>query len=177
MPLINIPSKSARRGTREPELRSVKREGGGERTGEAGRGSSRNIIGTTLSPLSAEIKRGRQEPRGILHFAPAAFIPRGETLRVPFAARIANRDERSYHSNFCILSRSNTRGSSSCMFKRERNAERENLARAIFVKTEAPFKSAPEINVRQRKLNTICIQLQYVICIYIVKVERGNIVF
>jgi len=63
MPLINIPSKSARRGTREPELHSAK-AGGGTRRRRGG--SRRNIIGTTLSPLSAETE---QEPRGILHFA------------------------------------------------------------------------------------------------------------
>lgn len=87
----------------------------------------RNIIGTTLSPLSAEIKRGRQEPRGILHFAPAAFILGGErpTMSTLRGEDRESRDERSYHSNFCILSLSLRCGS---LYKRE-DAQRENIVR------------------------------------------------
>jgi len=97
MPLINIPSKSARRGTREPELHSAKAAGGTRRRRG---GSRRNIIGTTLSPLSAETE---QEPRGILHFAPPPSLRLGSAASAPFAWRIA---ERSFHSNFRAGSRS-----------------------------------------------------------------------
>jgi len=78
MPLINIPSKSARRGTREPELHPAKGRGWGWAGTRRRRGGSRrNIIGTTLSPLSAEsAHRAGKNPRGrILHFAPAFPSP------------------------------------------------------------------------------------------------------
>lgn len=74
MPLINIPSKSARRGTREPELHSVKGEGGEE--------ARETLSGQLCHRFPAEIKHGRQEPRGILHFAPV-FYPEGERREYP----------------------------------------------------------------------------------------------
>lgn len=110
MPLINIPSKSARRGTREPELRSVKgRRAGGGREGGGGEGRRaarklekhyRDNFVTAFLPRSSTAGKNRGEfcilrlcstPRG----SSASTLPRG---------RIVDRDERSSHSNFCILS-------------------------------------------------------------------------
>jgi len=73
MPLINIPSKSARRGTREPELHSVKGEGGEE--------ARETLSGQLCHRFPAEIKHGRQEPRGILHFA-SVFYSEGNTVSI-----------------------------------------------------------------------------------------------
>jgi len=115
MPLINIPSKSARRGTREPELHPAKGRGWGWAGTRRRRGGSRrNIIGTTLSPLSAEsAHRAGKNPRGrILHFAPAFPSPPPPSPRrggggecpasAPFAWRIVDPrgSPRSSHSNF-----------------------------------------------------------------------------
>lgn len=75
MPLINIPSKSARRGTREPELHSVKGKGGEE--------ARETLSGQLCHRFPAEIKHGRQEPRGNFAFCACVLPRRGKRREYP----------------------------------------------------------------------------------------------
>lgn len=97
MPLINIPSKSARRGTREPELHSVKGEGG-----EEARETLSGQLCHRFPPRSSTASKNRGE----FCILRLCFSRRGGNaacIRL-FAGRIVDRDERSSHSNFCIFS-------------------------------------------------------------------------
>lgn len=118
MPLINIPSKSARRGTREPELHSVKGDGG-----EEARETLSGQLCHRFPPRSSAAGKNR---RGILHFAPAAFIPEGNAV-----STLPREGSRIATSVLTILisaySYSSTRGSS-YMFKRE-ETRRKSCAR------------------------------------------------
>lgn len=137
MPLINIPSKSARRGTREPELHSVKGEGGEE--------ARETLSGQLCHRFPAEIKHGQARTEGNFAFC-ACVLPRRGTRR-EYPSREGSWIATSVLP-ILISAYSHWACKAARMFKREENARgKENPARL----SKAGSSRVNRINTSERK--------------------------